>query len=436
MRFASTQSFAITIILATSALLTVACGGTGSSTTQTNSPAATAPPATSPGGTTGGSTPTTPASPTPTPAGAQPAFAYAGLSRASSDGRDVLGYIAEYQVDANTGALVSLSSSPAPTPGPDQNRLGAIVMHPSGKFIYSVDQPSGPNIPFTISALAVNSQNGQLTAVSGSPYSAGLNSAGALAIDSTGKYLFVPEGQALAVYSIDANSGALTAVAGSPFATSKPIVAAATDSAGNYVFALAIDVGSQNESVLAFHVDRGSGGLSAVSGSPFSTGGTLTGSHIAVGCECLSLDRGGKYLYAANSGSNTVTAFAIDSASGKLTTVAGSPFATGTEPLAITAAINTDNLFVGNYSSDNVQAFSVNTSTGALTSAGLFPTGHGPHWVSIDPSGNFLYVPNAASNDVSVYKIQSAGSLAPVAGSPFLTDTQKDSPMSFVVTKK
>jgi 6-phosphogluconolactonase (cycloisomerase 2 family) len=49
-----------------------------------------------------------------------------------------------------------------------------------------------------------------------------------------------------------------------------------------------------------------------------------------------------------------------------------------------------------------------------------FATGTQPHRVTVDPTATFVIVPNVGSNDVSVYQFNSTtGFLTPVAGSPF-----------------
>jgi YVTN family beta-propeller protein len=49
----------------------------------------------------------------------------------------------------------------------------------------------------------------------------------------------------------------------------------------------------------------------------------------------LAVDPSGLYLYSANQNSNTVSVFAIDTATGALTAAPGSPFAADDQPRAI-----------------------------------------------------------------------------------------------------
>src|SRR5262249_60170523 len=79
-------------------------------------------------------------------------------------------------------------------------------------------------------------------------------------------------------------------------------------------------------------------------------------------------------------------------------------------------------LYVVNAGSDNVSAYSIDHGTGALTglASSPFPAGTKPSSVTVDVSGEFLYVANAGSNSVSVFLISpTTGSLPAVPHFPF-----------------
>jgi YVTN family beta-propeller protein len=169
----------------------------------------------------------------------------------------------------------------------------------------------------------------------------------------------------------------------------------------------------------AYSVDVTSGAL-AVVGTPVGTG---TSPHAIIGTQ----DK--KYLFVGNEGSNDLSAFAVNSANGALTAVPGSPFAAGTDPKAL-ALLSTPlgtyplgtYLYVANAGSDTISAFAVDTSTGALTplSPATFATGKGPSSIAVDSTGRFIYVANnGGSNNVSAFSVDHSGILTAVAGSPF-----------------
>ncbi len=116
-----------------------------------------------------------------------------------------------------------------------------------------------------------------------------------------------------------------------------------------------------NHFVAAFSIDSSTGALTPVVGSPFTTGnGPLS----------VAVDQSGKYLYTANSFDNTISAFAIDAGTGALTSVSGSPFATGAVggfPFALALDPAGMFLYTANQGSDNISGLSINVTTGALT---------------------------------------------------------------------
>ncbi len=155
--------------------------------------------------------------------------------------------------------------------------------------------------------------------------------------------------------------------------------------------------------------------------------GAATAVALAIGCGMMNNSRSPmpsgqtiSFAFVSNSGSGTVSAFAVGS-NGAISTVSGSPFSSGAgaEFMAFDSVHKL--LFVNNQTANSLSAFSVNTSTGMLTSvAGSpFATGSRPTAVAVDPVGRFVFVANQASSSIGVFSIGTNGSLTPVAGSPF-----------------
>jgi 6-phosphogluconolactonase len=101
-----------------------------------------------------------------------------------------------------------------------------------------------------------------------------------------------------------------------------------------------------------------------------------------------------RFVYVTNGGSNNVSAYAVDAASGALTAIAGSPFATGNLPVAIAVDPTGTYVFVANQTDSTVSAFTVDRMSGALTavSGSPFPTEPAPTSVAIDTSRSQVYV--------------------------------------------
>lgn len=137
----------------------------------------------------------------------------------------------------------------------------------------------------------------------------------------------------------------------------------------------------------------------------------------------------GRFLYTANHGSANISVLEITQATGALTTLASSPFATSTNPYSLSFDPQGRFLFVGHENAvvAAVSAYTVNTTSGELTQIAGSPfavaAGSTPVAVHVDPSGNFLYVgssqPGANAHAFAIN--QNTGALTQIAGSPFGT---------------
>jgi 6-phosphogluconolactonase (cycloisomerase 2 family) len=222
--------------------------------------------------------------------------------------------------------------SPVPgSPFPASTSPEGIALTPNGKYLYvsnNYDQMGG------ISAFAVDSSTGALTAISGSPFPTGDASTGPgpLAVHPNGNFLFVAlsgnvnANHFIAVFRIDPTTGVLSAVAGSPFTTGAGPDFMTLDPAGKFLYATLIDT------VVAFSIDTNSGVLTPVVGSPYSL-------YNPAG---LAFEASGQYLYVASGGS--VAGFKANPCDGSLTALAGSPFGTGMTPSGESGALTTATL--------------------------------------------------------------------------------------------
>lgn len=176
-----------------------------------------------------------------------------------------------------------------------------------------------------------------------------------------------------------------------------------------------------NNSVSAFSVAP-DGVLTPVAGSPFGTGGAGTGSAGFFAGNRLTICTAGGFLFVANELSNNISVFSIDSATGALTLVPGSPFPAGGSPAGISLGLTPDNrfLFAANANSGIIGAFSI-SANGSLSPVpgSPFAAGGSPDGIKVSPDGRFLSVAVISSDAVGVFNISSNGALTPVPGSPF-----------------
>jgi 6-phosphogluconolactonase (cycloisomerase 2 family) len=113
-----------------------------------------------------------------------------------------------------------------------------------------------------------------------------------------------------------------------------------------------------------------------------------------LGLTACSRDYTVAYLYATASGNNApgvINEYGIAYQSGALVPIAGTPVATGNNPVSIVATSNGLFLYVLNQGDSTVQEFAVGTD-GKLTSKNTYKTGTNPTSESLDAAGKFLYV--------------------------------------------
>jgi 6-phosphogluconolactonase (cycloisomerase 2 family) len=173
-----------------------------------------------------------------------------------------------------------------------------------------------------------------------------------------------------------------------------------------------------------------SGTLTLIPGSPFVTGGEGTGGGLYSAPRIAASPMGG-FLYVANGGTNNVSVFSIDSTSGKLTSIPGSPFATGSLGSGTLAlAVTPDNkfLYAGDSNADEITVFSIGRDGALSVVAGspyLIP-GVLADYASIDgmsvsPDGNLLAVTLPSEgllDEIAIFTIGVDGSLTVAPGSP------------------
>ena len=303
-----------------------------------------------------------------------------------------------------------------------QNTIGVVVT-PSASFLYLTDNSDG------IDGFSIG-QEGTLSAISGSPWlGPGNYYSGGLAVDPAGKFIYAAcscgPPSSLAGFTIDKSSGALTAVSGSPLSAGADLTQPLIDPSGKFLYVS--DLLDPQGSILGFGIDPSSGVLTPLSGSPFPTLPLAEPSGLVAAPS-------GKFLYAALSNDQSITAFAIDPSSGGLTMVAGSPFVIGTaagpgfpfDSITIDPGGNFLYALSINTSGSYVSVFAIDSGSGVLTG-----TKDSPFFVAIgvtgglavDSSGKFLYIAGGDTSAIFVLSIDGAtGAVTPLLGLPVTPD--------------
>jgi 6-phosphogluconolactonase (cycloisomerase 2 family) len=335
-----------------------------------------------------------------------------------------------FSLNTSTGALTSTSTISWP-----QN-TSWFAVDPASKFLYSsISNVSGN----AIAIYAINRATGSLSAdgsfsLNGGNGICGLgctppSGPGALTLSPSGNFLFYGSSnfngvtQGVGALAVNSASGQLTAVIGSPFQQSDRPVWLAVHPSGRFLYTENVSQtapGFALQDLSGFSVDSGTGVLAPLPGSPFAApaNASVTG---------LAMHPSGNFLYAATGlAANGILAWSVDSTSGILTALPGSPFASGSETFGGTFDPTGKFFYTAAGKTGGIDGFSVDSNTGALVplASPSFASSSTLSQPAIDPSGHFLFAasPNNSivtfSLDPNTGTLTANSSATPAAGLP------------------
>lgn len=335
--------------------------------------------------------------------------------------------ISVFATDKRSGALDQVAGSPFATGGDAPKSL---VLHPTRPFLYAPNENSA-----SIAAYSIDVDTGVLTQTG--PVATGTLPQ-SFVIEATGRFAYVAArgSSEIYTYAINQTTGALGEVAGSRIAIGTSVGTIALEREGRFLYAFNPTPGT----ISAYAINPTSGVLTAIAGSPFNAAANaaLAGMHPNGGFIYV------KYSVPLSNSANGLAAFAIDATSGALSEVAGSPFDTSTNPVALSFDPAGRYLYVGHLLGGgaptfNVRGYTVDATTGALTAVpgSPFATPQFPSSLDVDGSGNYLYVTNQAFDQVTAYSIGNLGELTQVPGAPanvgdspaFITSEDETTPL-------
>jgi len=343
--------------------------------------------------------------------------------------------VSAYSIDVSSGAMTPVPGSPFVA----GNMPNTVAVNPAGTFAYVAN--GGASVkdgPGTVSAYRVDAATGALSPIPGSPFAAGKYPS-SVAIHPAGTFVYVTNvyDSTVSAYRINAATGALTPIPGSPFA-GPPVARNAPEPSCITVnpagtFAYVANFGSN--SISAYRINPATGALTTIPGSPFATGD---------GPATVAIHPAGTFAYVADLGDRAVLTYRINAITGTLTPVTGRPVYIDHGPSSVTVNPTGTSAYVTSETNHNVDVFSINPSTGALDDLSKlhYATEFDPSFVAVNPTDTFVYVTNAGfpnvggswnSGSVSVYRINAAyGTLDEIPGSPFAAGAD---PTSITVTQ-
>jgi DNA-binding beta-propeller fold protein YncE len=305
----------------------------------------------------------------------------------------------------------------------------SIAVDPTGSFAYVANNGCPDAFPGNVSTYTISATTGELATILPSvPADFGPHS---VTVDPSGKSVYVVNDGAFEVtfgsiftYALNATTGALTFTGNGAECTNSTTCitpfSLAVHPSGKFAY-VANEGGSAPTMISMFMIDATTGAFTSIGTVP--AGGRA---------EAVSVDPSGKFVYEANESDppgspGDVSAYAIDSSTGALTSIGSIP--AGADPTSVAVDPTGKFVYVTNSGSNNVSIYTINTTTGALTSVGQISADINPSFVAVDPTGKFAYVANSGSNDISAYAIDAAsGSLTPIG-----TIAAESSPTSIAI---
>jgi 6-phosphogluconolactonase (cycloisomerase 2 family) len=274
--------------------------------------------------------------------------------------------ISQYVIDYDTGALLPLEQ-------PASSGTAPSAANTNGVKLYATNSGSSD-----LSGYAVDPNLGSLTPLSGSPYSAGL---GLSTPTSIAPFPAGPGG----LYITNAGNG---------------------EAAGN---------------ISALTADSTGTVLTSIFGSPFPAQVAPNAGMFFFGGAGLFLNW---YFLETDTGSNTVSVYAVDIELGGLTAVPNNPFAAGTRPTSVAAiqsvdptAGTLDTVYVANSGDGTISSFPMSTQTGSLASPQTINVGPGLSALAVASCGCYLLA--TSTQGVTVFSASSTGVLNMVGNGPF-----------------
>jgi 6-phosphogluconolactonase len=301
------------------------------------------------------------------------------------------------------GVLTEVPGSPFPTGGrggpENQGRLYASNrIRVCGNFLYASNADHSSN---SVSGFGIDPDTGTLTAVPGSPFPTGGEGHDgiSLAVTPDGRFLYAGNNGSrnITVFAIGPE-GELTRV-GELVPAGRGLDGMVVSPDGQWLAAALTSEGPHG-SVAMFSIDSKSGTITPVEGSPFPPRPPSDPDELAAGID-INCASDTLFLAEGTWGTTIVDVLSIDRETGVLTPIEGSPFTPGVGINSNVPLLSPDDslLFVTNTFGNSVTVFSVGEG-GALTLAPGSPfdagdIGGGPSGMATDPEGRFLYVTKA-----------------------------------------
>lgn len=333
-------------------------------------------------------------------------FAFAGTYTTKTQSKGIY----EFRYDAKSGKLTAIGVA-AETPDPS-----FIAIHPSGKFLYAVNE--GGKASF-VTSFALDAKTGKLTQLNQVP-ALGEDPC-YISLDQTGKFILIANytSGTLAVFPIlpDGKIGEKTAVnqdsgkLGPNKERQEGPHAHWIETSPDNRYILAADLGLDQVLIFQFDAKKGTLGPHIPPSAALKAG---SGPRHGI------FSPNGKFFFVVSELASTATSFSYDAKTGDLKEINSvstlPPDFSGRNDVAEVAVHpNGRFLYVSNRGNDCIVIFGIDPKKGTLTQLSHIPTGgKEPRHFTLDPSGNFLFVENQWSDTIITFHVDATtGALTP-----------------------
>jgi len=363
------------------------------------------------------------------------AYVYVTTSAPLSAASSTDGGVSAFAVDYQSGALTPLADSPIPA-GKKPVALVVGSASANGQYVYVVNHDDSTVMEFSIGTDGKLYLKNTYNTTGSLPTAAAIDASGKfLYVTNTyqngpnNSQLYTPASPgpgSVTIFGISATDGSLT-VAGTQNVGNLPVAIVASK-LSNYVYVLDQELATTPSPlgvVLGYSEDTGSGALTPTTGGTVVLNGVpvVNGYPAGTTPSAIAEDPSARFVYVTDKATNQLYGY-LTGTDGALTTMTNGPFSTGTFPVSVTVDPRGKYLYVSNYNDNTVSAYAIDIATGApVSSTGSATTSVGttPTCIAIEPAlGKYLYVSNYLDGTITGEKLDSHnGGLTAVQNTPF-----------------
>jgi 6-phosphogluconolactonase (cycloisomerase 2 family) len=273
-----------------------------------------------------------------------------------------------------------------------------------------------------IAGFGVNS-SGALSVLSNSPYNNGV-AAQSLAVTPANTFLYAGTTNGIYAYAINSNGSITVQNSGNAVAQDMVATQMRVDSTGAYLLAAGVGTSVGAQAIGIYQINSSTGLLTALTGSPLAlyTGNASTATVVTPTGLLITPNNSYVYVSLGSLGVQILTLGTNGALSAGTAPTYVSPISTSTSPSDTGLASDPLSafLFVAEINT-GLRVLSIGTG-GSLkeVSGSPYAVGTGPTGVILDTTGSYVYVANKGSNNISAFALTAAsGKLTAIAGSPF-----------------